>query len=282
MAATPTSRAALPRSLRKSVGPANTATTLINFENLAVSGATLAEPLVLSGFAFTSTGTSAGNSLMIEGTSSTPWPGNWPSNVLMAAYWGSMQNIAKSGGGTFNLNSLDLDSNGQAGSAVITGYSATGAILQQQIVNFSVANGQYATATANLGMDRHQQGQRQLVAKLQWHRRNAVRRHRPTSTSAPAPSLPPTTSLSASASSAVAGQPITFTATVSPATSGTGTPTGTVTFMDGAATLGTGTLSVVNGVDQATFTAGTWRPAAIRSRPSMAATAASRPALPRR
>ena len=35
---------------------------------------------------------------------------------------------------------------------------------------------------------------------------------------------------------------------------GQGTPTGTVTFKDGAATLGTGTLSVVNGVDQATFT----------------------------
>ena len=53
----------------------------------------------------------------------------------------------------------------------------------------------------------------------------------------------------------VFGQSVTFTATV---TSGAGTPTGgTVTFKDGATTLGTGTLSVVNGVAQATFTTST-------------------------
>jgi hypothetical protein len=44
-----------------------------------------------------------------------------------------------------------------------------------------------------------------------------------------------------------AGQQVTFTATVS---SGSGTPTGTVTFMDGAASIGTGTL---NGSGIATF-----------------------------
>src|SRR5262249_54982467 len=39
------------------------------------------------------------------------------------------------------------------------------------------------------------------------------------------------------------GQSVTFTATVTATAPGAGTPTGTVTFKDGAATLGAGTLS---------------------------------------
>lgn len=58
-----------------------------------------------------------------------------------------------------------------------------------------------------------------------------------------------TTALSASPGSSSFGASVTFTATVAP-TGGSGTPTGTVTFKDGAATLGTGALS--GGV--ATFT----------------------------
>ena len=53
---------------------------------------------------------------------------------------------------------------------------------------------------------------------------------------------PSTTTLKSSANATVFGQPITLTATVAPG-SGSGTPTGSVTFMDGASTLGTGTLS---------------------------------------
>jgi hypothetical protein len=62
-----------------------------------------------------------------------------------------------------------------------------------------------------------------------------------------------TTTLSSSASPSVFGQAVTFTATVAVLSPGAGTPTGTVTFLDGATTLGTGTLAVVNGQDQATF-----------------------------
>ena len=58
------------------------------------------------------------------------------------------------------------------------------------------------------------------------------------------------TALSASSTNAVSGTSITFTATVSPA-SGSATPTGTVTFLDGATALGTGTL---NGSSVATYT----------------------------
>jgi parallel beta-helix repeat protein len=63
-----------------------------------------------------------------------------------------------------------------------------------------------------------------------------------------------TTTLSSSANPSVFGQAVTFTATVSANSPGAGTPIGTVTFMDGATTLGTGTLAVVNGQDQASFT----------------------------
>jgi len=58
-----------------------------------------------------------------------------------------------------------------------------------------------------------------------------------------------TTVLTASATSVAVGTSVTFTATVTP-TTGTPTPTGAVTFMDGANTLGTGTL---NGSGVATY-----------------------------
>jgi hypothetical protein len=59
-----------------------------------------------------------------------------------------------------------------------------------------------------------------------------------------------TTKLSSAANPSVYGQAVTFTATVAAASPGSETPTGTVTFSDGATTLGTGALSA--GV--ATFT----------------------------
>ena len=51
------------------------------------------------------------------------------------------------------------------------------------------------------------------------------------------------TSVSASANPSTYGQSVTFTASVAANAPGAGTPTGTVTFMDGSATLGTGTLN---------------------------------------
>ena len=59
-----------------------------------------------------------------------------------------------------------------------------------------------------------------------------------------------TTIVTSSSNPSTAGQSTTFTATVTAAAPGGGTPTGTVTFMDGTTTLGTGTLDS-NG--QATF-----------------------------
>ena len=111
--------------LTESIGTTNNTSATIDFESLPANGASLPEPLVISGFAFTSGGTSAGSALVIQGTGTSVWPGGWPSNVLMAAYWGSTIAIAKSGGGTFNLNSLDVDVYEQASSAVITGFSAS-------------------------------------------------------------------------------------------------------------------------------------------------------------
>ena len=53
------------------------------------------------------------------------------------------------------------------------------------------------------------------------------------------------------------GQAVTFTATVSvvsPGSTAVAYPTGTVTFYDNGTSIGTGTLSVVGGQDQATLT----------------------------
>src|SRR5439155_400115 len=61
------------------------------------------------------------------------------------------------------------------------------------------------------------------------------------------------TSISSSVNPSVFGQSVTFTATVSASAPGAGTRGGTVTFYDGLTSLGTGTLAVVNGLDQATF-----------------------------
>ena len=58
------------------------------------------------------------------------------------------------------------------------------------------------------------------------------------------------TVVTASANPSVFGQSVTFTATVSAAAPGSGTPTGSVTFMDGSTTLGSGTL---NGSGRATI-----------------------------
>ena len=63
-----------------------------------------------------------------------------------------------------------------------------------------------------------------------------------------------TTSVTSSANPSKFGQSVTFTATVTVQAPGAGTPTGTVTFMDGATTLGTGTL---DGAAVATFTTAT-------------------------
>jgi hypothetical protein len=53
---------------------------------------------------------------------------------------------------------------------------------------------------------------------------------------------PTTTTLTLSPTAPTAGQSVTFSATVAP-TTGSGSPTGTVTFLDGSTTLGTGTLA---------------------------------------
>ncbi|HEV2349701.1 MAG TPA: Ig-like domain repeat protein, partial [Terriglobia bacterium] len=54
---------------------------------------------------------------------------------------------------------------------------------------------------------------------------------------------PTTTLVTSSVNPSLSGQPVTFTATVSVVSPNTGTPTGTVTFKDGAATLGSGTVN---------------------------------------
>jgi hypothetical protein len=61
------------------------------------------------------------------------------------------------------------------------------------------------------------------------------------------------TTLTSSPNPSSFGQSVTFTATVSVVAPGGGTPTGNVDFKEGATTIGSGTLSTVGGVQQATF-----------------------------
>ena len=63
-----------------------------------------------------------------------------------------------------------------------------------------------------------------------------------------------TTTVSSSANPGTSGQSLTLTAKIAVVAPGSGTPTGTVTFRDGSSSLGTGTLQVVGGIAQATFT----------------------------
>src|SRR5262249_6775443 len=61
------------------------------------------------------------------------------------------------------------------------------------------------------------------------------------------------TQLSSSENPALPGDTVTCTATVSALAPGAGLPGGLVTFKDGDSVLGTGTLALVGGADQATF-----------------------------
>jgi hypothetical protein len=66
--------------------------------------------------------------------------------------------------------------------------------------------------------------------------------------------------VTASPTSQTFNSPITFTAVVSPTTSSAGAPPGTVTFLEGTTTLGSGTLAPVSGHQQATFTTSSLNP----------------------
>jgi Ca2+-binding RTX toxin-like protein len=63
-----------------------------------------------------------------------------------------------------------------------------------------------------------------------------------------------TTALTSSANPSVYGQSVTLTATVQVSAPGGGTPTGVVNFYDGNTLLGSGSLAVVNGNNQAAYT----------------------------
>ncbi len=124
-------------SVTFTISSASVTSTIIDFEDQTVTGKTLTEPFTDKGYVFTSTATGAGNSLEIQGTGRTTWPGGWASNVLMAANWGTAINFAPSAGGAFNLTSLDLDVDSEADSAVVTSYNASGGVLQTQTFNFT-------------------------------------------------------------------------------------------------------------------------------------------------
>jgi hypothetical protein len=150
LACAPGGQYSLPSNELRLAHPSTNPPVLVDFESLAVSNAVLPEPLSLDGFSFSSVGVDAGHALMVEGSGNNTSPGNWPSNVLFAAAWGAGQNVTQTGGGTFDLDALDLDANNQAQSAIVTAYDASGTELQQ-VVNLPASSGQNVSITVALG-----------------------------------------------------------------------------------------------------------------------------------
>ena len=85
-------------------------------------------------------------SLQIQGPASSPWPGNWLSNILWSVYWDNQHSIAAANGAPFDLYSLDLADYNAALSARITGYDASGSSFSR-VVNFSTWNSNDETIT---------------------------------------------------------------------------------------------------------------------------------------
>ncbi len=85
-------------------------------------------------------------------------------------------------------------------------------------------------------------------------------------------------SVSSSVNPSVYGQSVTFTATVTATAPGSGIPTGTVTFMDGSTTLGTGTL---DGSGETTLSTSALSVGSHSITVSMVATPTSQPVHPR-
>ena len=114
------------------------------------------------------------------------------------------------------------------GDGTFTSVSFNGNIVPKDLINI-------ATGTPAVAVDLNKDGKPDIlaggVALLN------------TTGSTPVLTASTTTALAASKSSIAAGASVTFTATVAGASGSTGTPTGTVTFFDGATSLGPGTLA---------------------------------------
>ncbi|MDX2108631.1 MAG: PA14 domain-containing protein [Verrucomicrobiota bacterium] len=111
-------------------------TALIDFEEqaLTASAGYATEPLMSKGFTFTSEGNSGGTALLVNGASSANWPGPYASTVVQARFWGSSISMTKTGGGTFDIHTLFLDSRGfSANYAIITATDPSGMTFTQTV-----------------------------------------------------------------------------------------------------------------------------------------------------
>ena len=134
----------LPSAAARLAPRSSAASAYVNFADQAVSDNVnnpVAEPLVESGFAFTSFGNSGGSGLLVVDSGNGYYA--LPSKGLDAEYWGTSQRIVRTDGSAFDLYSLQLYEF-QADSAVITGYNVSGGMVTQ-VVNLS-ASDSYASA----------------------------------------------------------------------------------------------------------------------------------------
>lgn len=85
---------------------------------------------------YTLSGLGNGGTLQIQDSGAAQWPGGWQSTLLVAQNWGNGQGIERADHTAFDMSSIDLAYLGTGGSAVITGYDASGASFKK-IVNLT-------------------------------------------------------------------------------------------------------------------------------------------------
>jgi hypothetical protein len=151
----------------------------------------------------------------------------------------------------------DPSSNPGTASSAVLGYVSF-TVDSNTPVNEPIVNGQAAYSTTSLSVGSHK-----IVASFAGTTLFAGSQD---TIAAQVVNQDKTTTYLASSGSFLIGQPLTLSAYVSPQSPGSGRPTGTVTFMDGTSTLGTGPVSLpATGSDLVTLSLATGLPAGSHS-----------------
>ena len=167
-------------------------------------------------------------------------------------------NYTQTATGSLNIDLGGTTSGSQYGQLAVSGTATLSGQLDISMINgFQPALGNtfqpltFASASANFGLYNGIVLGNRLILNPTLNPANLTLTVQPAVT---------TTTLSASPSPSVSGQSVTFTATVSvalPPTTIDPSPTGTVTFYNNGTSIGTGTLGLVNGQEQASFSTST-------------------------
>jgi hypothetical protein len=216
----------------------------------------------------TSTGGNATSTLTISTTNATP-PGSFPFTVLAANGGGSCQSGTATGNGTLVVventtttlaSSLNPSVFGQSTTLTATVAQVTGPTTPTggtvtfkdgatTIGTATLSNGTASIAVSNLTVAGSPHS---LTASYAGVANTFGPSNSTNTVSQQVNQASTTTTVATSGTPSTYGNSVTFTATVTPQFAGVTAPSGTVTFKDGATTIGTGTLNGLN-PDTATF-----------------------------